>query len=217
MNKEDVCYLMVWIRKRLERLDRKEQNKYSLLRLFCDWTLHSKIDKSPQALKILKELNSSLAAFNFEKKDRDKFYALINRLSTTVSFSRFRKELILFLPVGHLSRSFIEDDEHWKPFLNFLTEIISGAPLKLHIGKTMPNRIEKFPKLFPHFLQNAHVTGLALVKRSERHTSKGRIRMYDATMLEIRIDMNTGGSILIPSVELEKVDMLRENVEYKYK
>jgi|SRR5260370_42446856 hypothetical protein len=87
LSKSTVHRLMVLLRELLEA--RNEQNKYPLLRMFCDWSLHTKLDRSKAGNGALDILDAMWA----KSKTVD---AQLGELMRAFRQRNFRQKLLLF-------------------------------------------------------------------------------------------------------------------------
>ncbi|MFH1162260.1 MAG: hypothetical protein V1696_03230 [Candidatus Jorgensenbacteria bacterium] len=202
----EAVHFVVLLRKEIEK-DREDRDKFGLLKFFCDWALHSKLDKSSQTLEILINFNKCLTEFDFGKGDREKLDALLIRLSSIISFEKLHDEIALFLEKHRLPRDIVNDRAIWKTFLNFLADIINDSQLRFSDSRDYRKiaRIRKFKGVlaFPFFLRNSCVSGLSLEKRIEQQIDRENFEIKDVVILTIRIIMDSGSSILIPSTRLD--------------
>jgi len=109
----EVVYILAEIRKLLEQTD--EENNFMVLKFYCSWVLHAKMN-SPRLLKEIEK----------EKEKRDeKMDAVMEEI---VTLSKFREELKQFLSKQDLENEF-KKDEYWNKFKNKLIKVISECPL----------------------------------------------------------------------------------------
>lgn len=108
-----VVYILVEIRKLIKR------GEWQILKLFCDWALHTELDRNPNIDEILKEFDSRLEQFN-EKDEEIK--------SKYLSLKKFKNELTSFLTSNRLPQKLFEDDK-WHSFLRLYTVVVNDCPL----------------------------------------------------------------------------------------
>ena len=108
-----VVYILSRIRKYLEILnenDKKIDRKYKYLKFFCDWALHSKINRTKHIKEILPNPNTP-------------------RRKTFVFFKKLRCELGSFLSETGLPRQIVKDEKKWQTLLILLNGIYADTPL----------------------------------------------------------------------------------------
>lgn len=101
-----VMYLLVEIRKVLEH----ENNHGGLLRFYCDWVVHTKMDRNPA-----QDVYNKISAGNAESRQ-------------FISFEKLKCELREFLIEKNLPTELI--DKHWKSFEDKLVDILVDTPLE---------------------------------------------------------------------------------------
>lgn len=67
---EQVLYLFAQARKLIERLSDEERRSHARLNFYCDWCLHSKIDRSEAGARILNRLHE-IVVEHMNKVDTD--------------------------------------------------------------------------------------------------------------------------------------------------
>jgi len=120
-----VLYLLAEIRKYIDRCSEKEKNKYPNLYFYCNWVLHSDMDRTP-AKTILNRFESNILGFSdleeisniFKKQEKD-FY----------SFVDLKGELQSFLEVNDLPVELVKSGNRWFKFKKLLVEILMDCPL----------------------------------------------------------------------------------------
>src|SRR2546430_1401196 len=91
-NEAQVVYILVESRKLIELSERPES--YLPLQFFCDWALHTKLDRKP-AFELLREIDGAM-----ERKETNEQVA--QRIGRKFSLDNFREDLIHFLIDHHL-------------------------------------------------------------------------------------------------------------------
>lgn len=102
-----VMYLMVEIRKVLEH----EDLKYGALRFYCDWIVHTKLDRS-YAYSVYDEVSNNTT----EGLD-------------IISFRKLKEEMSSFLQTRNLPTDLLIDD-NWELFRDNLIEILIDTPVQ---------------------------------------------------------------------------------------
>jgi len=100
-----VMYLMVEIRKVLEH-----ENRGGLLRFYCDWVVHTKMDRNPA-----QDIYDRISADNVES-------------SQIISFSKLKDELKKFLEDRSLPTEIT--NTHWESFKSKLIDILVDTPIE---------------------------------------------------------------------------------------
>jgi len=107
-----VIFILSRIRKYLEMQNLK--NKFKYLNFYCNWALHSKIDRTERIADVLREF--------IKGKDREKF----------LTFTHLKKDLEIFLNAFSLSTKIIYDNDNYLRFINLLVDIYSETPLEVY-------------------------------------------------------------------------------------
>jgi hypothetical protein len=110
-----VVYILSRIRKILEIEDKKTEYKY--LNFYCNWALHSKIDRTEPVRDVLDEF--------IVGSDDGKF----------LKFDHFFLDLKDFLDAYHLS-VYLLDKENYLRFINLLVGIIADTPVEVRTDKS---------------------------------------------------------------------------------
>lgn len=120
-NEASLVYVLVEVRKILDRSDKTYRNRFPTLYFFCNWILHTKMDRTP-AVRILKKFDNAL-----EKGE--------NLLEASMGFSLFFSffdELIIFLKDQKLPSNWISITTN--NLDNLLVDILSHIPLENPVG-----------------------------------------------------------------------------------
>lgn len=123
----EVQHLFTLSRKLIERVPKVERSQYALLKLYCDWTLHSGIDQSKEGAKILSHIHETLIK-HLNKTDNQEFST---ELSAALSLDTARLEMnVLISRHGGSIETFSQAT--WNSeIVPVLAEIISHTPLKI--------------------------------------------------------------------------------------
>ena len=132
-----VVYLLVGIRKLIERDDQRKQ--YSNLNFYCDWILHSELDRSCVAKEILREFDK---AHPLWKSGIDLPQELENKINDISGMDSFEKELTSFLESYGLP-PVAQDVDGWSNFFHLYTQVIQDIPLMVK----SPDAAENISKL----------------------------------------------------------------------
>jgi len=106
-----VMYLLVEIRKVLEH----ENIKSSALGFYCDWVVHTKLDRS-YASSIYDEVSNNT-----------------HEGLEMISFRKLKEEMHIFLQTRNLPTELLVDD-NWKLFRDNLIEILIDIPIQKMVG-----------------------------------------------------------------------------------
>lgn len=125
ISEDQVRSLMALFRKRIESMTESDKQKYLVLKLFCDWSLHNQIDQSNTGLRTLAKVNDALVVV---KNSKDS-HITQTKLSESIGYVALRREIKLFLKNCGLDQTRIQDNNTWGQFLTHLIEIIRDVPL----------------------------------------------------------------------------------------
>ncbi len=117
-----VIFILSRIRKVLEIKNQK--TKYKFLNFYCNWSLHSKLDKEGTTA-----LPKVLFEKNIDSKKSGKENAVKLKLNNNdfFKFSSFKQELIDFLQENNLPLDVVK--KSWTSFMKILLEIIKESPI----------------------------------------------------------------------------------------
>ena len=126
LREADVHHLFALARKLIERVAAADRGAYALLNFYCDWTLHSEIDRSEAGAKILSDLHE-IVADHLKKTDNS---TLMSDLSAALSLGEVRHELnALIADYSGVAEAL--NVAVWRGIVPILLEIISHTPLKI--------------------------------------------------------------------------------------
>jgi hypothetical protein len=156
LNESEVVHLMVLLRKYLEHA---ENNDFFVLKFFCDWSLHTAIDRSLPAMELLKKINSIIN----ELKNTPNNDLIMNKITEIVSFQKLKAELKKFFEHTKIANTLISDENIWNSFVEAYIEVILDCPLILADLK----RNKKSKQIYEEIVANpikegAHVVGFTL-------------------------------------------------------
>lgn len=148
IDEANICYLMILIRRILDKMPQSDQNQFLTLRFFCNWIAHTEITNSNTGLRILAKINDTLVTI---KNSKD-LIEIQTKMSNAIGFSVLRKELKLFFQKINIADTLVSTNNIWAVFVNNLIEIILDIPLAFlplsELDKTKQkiyNRIAKNP------------------------------------------------------------------------
>jgi hypothetical protein len=128
-----VVYFMVEVRKLLEHETAKTQ--FQVLNFYCNWVVHTKLDQSPIADRII-HLNDEILAYSVSASNAP---VQMNDLITLLDQSSLQKELAMFLQQVGLPSEVLEASS-WNKFQRLLGSIIEDVPLLIDKRKGQPTR-----------------------------------------------------------------------------
>ena len=123
MSEQDVSSLVTWIKKQLETMPQADREKFSILKMYCDWHHHHSVDTSKTGLRILKKINDALC----ENKKRS-VDANILAVSTSIGLGVLKSEMRGFLESIGLETQ--ELDSYWSVFIGHLMELINQSTIE---------------------------------------------------------------------------------------
>ena len=138
-----VVYLLVGIRKLIERDAQGAQ--YRTLNFYCDWVVHSKLDRSSIVKGILREFDK---AHLLLKGEMNLPLELRNKIDDISQMRSFEKELTSFLGSYGLL-PIAQDVDGWSHFLHLYTQVIQDIPLM--VKPSSPGATQNISKLVVRF------------------------------------------------------------------
>jgi hypothetical protein len=127
MTEAQVVYILVEIRKLLEL--ENNPKRFRSLQFFCDWALHSRLDRAG-ALEIIKQFDDIRDAYVNGHKERHE--ALTTDILDLLNAQRFRTELASFLGEYSLDTSLCDDLDKWASFTDHYGSIIEDVFLEFN-------------------------------------------------------------------------------------
>lgn len=118
ISEPETLYILAQIRKLSERLSDEECEKYSTLLFYCDWALHTKLDRRP-VRKILEYLGENWV-LGWGSNGKEAFFGFVT----------FREELESFLKEFGISTEVTTERDEWFEFRKNLIQILIDAPLE---------------------------------------------------------------------------------------
>lgn len=114
----EVVYLLVELRKLLDKDRESGSDGYSLVRFHADWAVHTRKDKITPAIKeIMTKIENSI---NVLPKNGDIGFLLL---------PEFRDELLRLLEINGLPFDFCQKDDRWLKFMFALTQVVADQPI----------------------------------------------------------------------------------------
>lgn len=142
IEKEKVIYIMVEIRKFIDRIKSESETpivKWDNLKYWCDWTVHTMLDRK-FAVDTLNRMEKFITENPGEKFHWSKFN------SDFISLEGFRYDLYIFLKENNLS-SEVTNIPAWDIFTKYLVENLRDCPLVKREGLVREFRFIKKPHI----------------------------------------------------------------------
>jgi hypothetical protein len=130
INASTVHRFMVLLRELLE--ERNERKKYPLLTMFCDWSVHTKLDRSQAGNDLLDILDATWA--NSKTVDQQ-----IKQLLTDISPSKLQAQMVSLLSTSLIDPTAISDVEACAKLFQHVIDDLKG--------KTVARKADKLIKL----------------------------------------------------------------------
>ena len=140
-HQHSIFKLIVHIREYLEKNNLK--NTYSVTNFYCNWFLHSKIDRNQKAREMLIDLNDIIND-NQENHPND-------RINEIISLQKLRKELVLIFEPTGIRPIIFHTHKGWKSFLGVFLENLINKPIKLERTLEFGNYISEFKFVRPEY------------------------------------------------------------------
>jgi len=150
LTKSDLVNSMVNVRLIIE--NKKYQNTYKILNLYCNWILHNQISGSVTAFRILEELTDSMIAHN---KGLPNVKWINDAIIEGMRLHRFQAEILDFAKEFDINLKTFENLEFWKVFGRILLSTLIERPLKFPKNLTNP----KVKKIYDSIVQKANDSG----------------------------------------------------------
>ncbi len=122
MEREDICFLMVQARHLLEENSLREE--YKVIEFYCDWMVHSKLDRSEVSVLILRDITKVIA-----KNWNPTSGYIVNEVSKVIGLFKLRTELIKLFKKYNLPTTIFEIEENWKNLVGSLTYFLANKPV----------------------------------------------------------------------------------------
>jgi hypothetical protein len=104
-----------------ESLKRKE---YVVLEFYCDWMVHTKLDRSEVSMSILRDITKVIIK-NWNPTSGD----TVNQVSEVIGLSKLKTELIKLFDECNLPTAIFTIEENWKNLMGFLTYFLAYKPV----------------------------------------------------------------------------------------
>jgi hypothetical protein len=116
-----LVHLLVEVRNVVEIID----NRFQILKFFCDWVLHPRMERGP-AKQIIKTFDGFLES---SLMNRWTALKMMNHAYPLTSLRGFRNDLFVFFAKHRLDGSLIWSSHRFEKFLSLYVERISRTPL----------------------------------------------------------------------------------------
>lgn len=133
ISEPETLYVLAQIRKLSERFSDKECEKYSTLLFYCDWALHTKLDRRP-VRQILEDLGENWIP-GWGSNGKESFFGFVT----------FREELESFLEEFAISTAITTERDEWFEFRRNLIQILIDTPLERKDTKIIRFSLMKKP------------------------------------------------------------------------
>jgi len=136
LTKSDVAFLMSRVRNLLE--ERRLESKYSVLNLFCNWTVHPKIDRSMVCFRMLERLTDNI----LKHKDSPPDSVFFAAVTETLAVLQLRDQFVGFCSEFSVPDSFCSDADIWKRFFSMLASILVDTPIQFPDVSSMKPKVK---------------------------------------------------------------------------
>jgi len=158
LSESEVQHLFTLTRKLIEKVPDKDLSKYALIKFYCDWTLHSEIDRSKAGAKIIMKVHDIIID-HLKKKDNSAF---ARDITNAFSLEDARRELNALVS-WHGGKSEVFSKDTWNTeIIPTLAEIITHTPIKIGDSSKLEKILEAI-KLKP-IKGSSIVEEIALIK-----------------------------------------------------
>ena len=193
LTESEVQHLFNLSRKLIERLPEATAEQFALLKFYCDWTAHSKIDRSAEGALVVERLHSIV---NAHMKRRDNS-TMVADLTAALSLDKIHDQLNDLLHLFDGEIGFSIDDIQWRRIVVQLLEVITHSPLKIAGAKKSLMRVRERIKATP-IKGRAIVEQVAIVK-IPRSTFHPQTLRNDAVLC-IELTLSDTTKIIAPLV-----------------
>jgi hypothetical protein len=120
-SERQVVYILVELRKLLEKKGLLKEERFRALRFCCDWTVHSRLDRD--TAKIITELFDRYETL-YRQEPIGVSQAGIPELVEFCEHSRFRQQFITACQAVDIATDTICNDDWWREFLAQFLEVV---------------------------------------------------------------------------------------------
>ena len=118
----EVIEVMRWVRLILE--NEQLGTTYPPLKLYCDWALHTEIDRSRLAIKMLEQMNAALT----NDVNQHDYNVAVSRM---LSLSTLRAEMVVLFTSHKIPTYLVNSFTNWSFFLGELLNDLCERPIRL--------------------------------------------------------------------------------------
>jgi hypothetical protein len=136
MREADVQHLFTLARKLIDKVPSSDRKQFSLLKFYCDWTMHPGIDRSESGASILANAHNIIAD-HLQKQDNSTFAA---DLTAALSLNTVRTQLNNLLK--YFGGKSDVDETKWREVVSVMIEIIAHCPLKIGPQKRLASVLD---------------------------------------------------------------------------
>lgn len=130
-----VTCLIVQVRKVVEHCRESGRARYGVLNLFCNWALHTKIDRDPHNIKLFFQAFDIKEGMEISEWFESEYFKQI------VLLRGFRTSLDEFLEDHHLSDWLTKSTDDWYQFVHLYAEVVAAAPLQRKNAGVLPSEV----------------------------------------------------------------------------
>jgi hypothetical protein len=121
----DVVYLLVEIRKALER--QAEELKYPFLKFYADWAVHSQKDRVTASMRqVIADVE---AAATYEVREQHQDVAVQEPIRDFAFMHKLRSEVRAWLAAYGVNDGLTTDDTAWRFFVEMLAGVLEDQPI----------------------------------------------------------------------------------------
>ena len=126
-SERQVVYILVELRKLLEKKGLLKEERFRALRFCCDWTVHSKLDRD--TAKTITELFDRYETM-YRQEPIGVGQSGIPELVEFCEHSRFRQQFITACQMVDIATATICNDDWWRGFLAQFSEVVRDCPIE---------------------------------------------------------------------------------------
>jgi len=121
LRSEELIEVMRLLRLVVEK--EKLRNSHPHVALYCDWILHTEIDRHEIVIEILKKMHMALIAYD---QTHD-----MSGVSSALSLAELRAEMLLIFIKQNVSTDLMDSFANWNMFVGALLQDLRDRPLRL--------------------------------------------------------------------------------------
>lgn len=93
--------------------------------MYCDWAVHSSLDRNPNAWELLKRLDATVIAV----ASNTDMNVVGNQISSGLSLAMLRRDFVALFTEKHIDTSLFTVPENWVMFQQCLLDDLQGRPI----------------------------------------------------------------------------------------